>query len=110
MDGFHNTTAAVSGSDPVPVVDLAGTSMSALVFAIPAILSRTGRPAVVIGGLAVVCRLTRPHRVTSDLDTVNRRATGEAPQLQLLVASGASACGVYVDSSPIPGPLRTSAG
>ncbi len=50
--------ADVSGSDPIPVVDLLGTSMSALAFAIPAIVSRTGRQVVVIGGLAVVCRLS----------------------------------------------------
>ncbi len=95
----------MSGSDAIPVVELAGTSMSALAFAIPAILSRTGRPAVVIGGLAVVCRLSRPYRVTSDLDTVNRRAAGEVPQLQLLVASGAEVSGVSGVLVPTPAGL-----
>lgn len=52
----------MSGSTAPPVVDLLGTSMSALVHAIPAIIARTGRPVIVIGGLAVLCRLTRPYR------------------------------------------------
>jgi len=42
------------------VIDLAGTSMSALALAIPAITERTGREVIVVGGLAVICRLTRP--------------------------------------------------
>lgn len=45
--------------------------MSALVAAIPAIALRTGRDVVVIGGLAVVCRLSRPYRATTDLDIVH---------------------------------------
>jgi hypothetical protein len=68
--------------------------MSALALAIPAIASLTGREVVVIGGLAVVCRLTRPYRATSDLDTGNRRGTNEPAQLELLLASGAEASGV----------------
>ena len=94
MAGRQGTWGAVSGSEAAPVIDLRGTSMSALAFAIPAVASRTGREVVVIGGLAVLCRLTRPYRATSDLDTVNRRGTGEAPQLELLLASGAEASGV----------------
>jgi hypothetical protein len=81
MAGHQSTWGAVSGNEPVPVIDLRGTSMSALALAIPAIASRTGREVVVIGGLAVVCRLTRPYRANSDLDTVNRRGTGEPAQL-----------------------------
>ncbi len=68
--------------------------MSALVHAIPAIAARTGREVIVIGGLAVVCRLTHPYRATTDLDTVNRRSGTERSQLQLLLASGAAASGV----------------
>jgi hypothetical protein len=94
MAGHPGTPGAVSGSERVPVIDLRGSSMSALAFAIPAIASRTGREVVVIGGLAVVCRLTRPYRATSDLDTVNRRGTNEPAQLDLLLASGAEASGV----------------
>lgn len=94
MAGLHASSGAVSGNEPVPIVDLLGTSMSALAHAIPVIASRTGREVIVIGGLAVVCRLTRPYRATGDLDTVDRRGTNETPQLQLLLASGAEASGV----------------
>jgi hypothetical protein len=51
---------AVSGSTSMPVVELFGTSMTALVHAVPAIASRTGHDVIVIGGLAVMCRLTQP--------------------------------------------------
>jgi hypothetical protein len=84
----------VSGSSPQPVVDLAGTSMSALVLAIPVIAAHTRREVIVVGGLAVVCRLTHPYRATTDLDTVNRRHTGERAQLELLLMSGATPSGV----------------
>lgn len=84
----------MSGSEPVPVVELVGTSMSGLVQAIPVIAARTGRQVIVIGGLAVVCRLNRPYRATSDLDTVNRRSSTEPAQLELLVSSGAAPSGV----------------
>lgn len=85
----------VSGSGgPLPVIDLVGTSMSGLVQAIPVIAARTGREVIVIGGLAVVCRLNRPYRATSDLDTVNRRSSAEPAQLELLVSSGAERSGI----------------
>lgn len=53
----------------------------------------------VIGGLAVICRLGGGYRVTSDLDTVNRRSAEEPPQLEVLIASGATpsdAAGVII--------------
>jgi hypothetical protein len=68
--------------------------MSALVLAIPVISARTGRDVIIVGGLAVVCRLMRPYRATSDLDTVSRRHHGEPAQLELLLASGAKPSGV----------------
>lgn len=80
----------MSGS---PIVDLAGASMTALVHAIPETQARTGKPVVVIGGLAVICRVSGPHRATSDLDTVNRRRAGEPSQLQVLVTSTGRASG-----------------
>jgi hypothetical protein len=83
----------VSGNDPAIVIDLGGTSMSALALAIPAIAERTGREVIVVGGLAVVCRLTHPYRATSDLDTVNRRHDDEPAQLELLIVSGAERSG-----------------
>ncbi|WP_189030223.1 prevent-host-death protein [Nocardia rhizosphaerihabitans] len=67
--------------------------MTALVHAIPETQARTGKPVVVIGGLAVICRVSGPHRATSDLDTVNRRRAGEPSQLQVLVTSTGRASG-----------------
>lgn len=49
MAGHRGTGGAVSGSERFPVIDLRGSSMSALALAIPAIASRTGREVVVIG-------------------------------------------------------------
>jgi hypothetical protein len=93
-NGRPRIRGIVSGSGaPIPVVDLMGTSMSALVHAIPAATERTGRPIVVIGGLAVICRLATAYRATSDLDTVDRRRTNETAQLELLVRSGAEPSG-----------------
>jgi hypothetical protein len=68
--------------------------MSALALVVPELVRRTGRPVTVIGGLAVTCRLSRPYRSTSDLDTVNRRAAGERPQLEILLAGDAERSGV----------------
>lgn len=92
----------MSGSLPEPTVNLLGTSMAALVHAIPATAARTGRPVIVVGGLAVVCRLSRPYRATSDLDTVARRRVDETAQLELLIASGAEASGVSGALVPTP--------
>ncbi|MEV8509361.1 hypothetical protein AB0368_31645 [Actinoplanes sp. NPDC051475] len=97
----------MSGDDSPTVVDLVGTSMSALALAIPAIAERTGREVIVVGGLAVVCRLTRPYRATSDLDTVNRRHEGEPAQLELLISSGAERSGVSGVLVPtVAGPVQ----
>jgi hypothetical protein len=51
----------------IPVVELVGASMLAIVEAIPEFEARTGRSATVIGGLAVLCRLGTVYRVTGDL-------------------------------------------
>lgn len=72
------------------MVNLAGTAMERLVHAIPRIEAQTARPVVLIGGLAVVCRLGRPHRATADLDTVDRRRDDEPSQLELLLDAGAT--------------------
>ncbi len=76
-----------------PVVDLTGKSMLAIVQAIPELEARTGRKAVVIGGLAVLCRLSTAYRATGDLDTASRRAAGDRPQLDVLIESGESPAG-----------------
>ncbi|HUQ54045.1 hypothetical protein [Lentzea sp.] len=71
------------------MIVLAGRPMTQIVSAIPVVAEQTGRPVVLVGGLAVMCRLTAPYRVTTDLDTVDRRTGEEDSQLQLLVAAGA---------------------
>jgi hypothetical protein len=84
----------VSGNPGPLSVDLTGTAMSALVRAIPATEALTSRPVIIVGGLAVICRLARPYRATSDLDTVNRRRGDEPRQLEVLIANGAQPSGV----------------
>ena len=81
----------MSGSQEVPAVHLLGPGMAALVQAIPIAARATGRP--VVGGLAVLCRLSRPYRATTDLDTVSRLEEGQTGQLELLVAAGATLSG-----------------
>ena len=67
--------------------------MAAIVAAIPVIAQQTGRPVIVVGGLAVLCRLSTPYRATTDLDTVSRLHAGQASQLELLIAAGATPSG-----------------
>jgi len=67
--------------------------MARLVGAIPVIAEQSGRAVVLVGGLAVMCRLPSPYRVTTDLDTVDRRGTADIPQLQLLMSAGATPSG-----------------
>jgi hypothetical protein len=76
-----------------PVVALGGRSMTRLVSAIPVVAERTGRDVVMVGGLAVMCRLSAPYRVTTDLDTVDRLVAGAHSQLELLVSAGATPSG-----------------
>lgn len=75
------------------VVDLGGTSMTTLLSVIPVIAEQTGRAIVLVGGLAVMCRLPTPYRATTDLDTVDRQTAGDQPQLELLIAAGARRSG-----------------
>lgn len=78
--------------DPLTGVTLFGQGTLALLQAIPEVERRLGRPITLVGGLAVLSRLgTAAHRVTTDVDTVNRRASGERGQLEVLLASGATA-------------------
>lgn len=60
--------------------------MSSLVHAINATRELTRQEVTVIGGLAVVCRLSTAHRATNDLDIVDRHGDTQQAQLQLLVA------------------------
>ncbi|HEY2701880.1 MAG TPA: hypothetical protein VGJ45_40945 [Pseudonocardiaceae bacterium] len=77
--------------DERATVQLFGPSMLALVKAIPRIEEVLGRAMVLVGGLAVLSRLGSAYRVTSDVDTANRRADGEPAQLDVLLAHGAKA-------------------
>ncbi len=78
---------------PTPTVALHGPMMAAIVAAIPVTVRDTGRPVIVVGGLAVLCRLSSPYRATTDLDTVSRLLAGQVGQLELLVAAGATPSG-----------------
>lgn len=60
--------------------------MSSLVHAITVTQELTGQEVIVIGGLAVISRLTAAHRATTDLDIVDRPDDIREPQLQLLLA------------------------
>jgi hypothetical protein len=80
-------------SGETPDVVLAGISVTRLVSAIPVIAEQTEREIVLVGGLAVMCRLSTPYRATTDLDTVDRRALTERSQLELLLSAGATPSG-----------------
>jgi hypothetical protein len=67
--------------------------MAAIVSAIPITARDTGRLVIVVGGLAVLCRLSTPYRATTDLDTVSRLQAGQVGQLELLIAAGATPSG-----------------
>lgn len=83
MLGLPTAGGIVSGS----TVTFMGDGMAAVVQAIEDVRILTGQPPVVVGGLAVLCRLTAHHRATTDLDVVDR-LRGHAPQLQLLREAG----------------------
>jgi hypothetical protein len=72
----------VSGSRVI----LAGEAMTAIVQGVLEVRKLTGQPPVVVGGLAVMARLSNPYRVTVDLDVVDR-LLGGAPHLEVLRAT-----------------------
>lgn len=67
------------------LVQLAGEAMTRLVSAIPLVSELTGSPVIVVGGLAVMCRLGTPYRATTDLDTVDVQTPDRRPHLELLL-------------------------
>ncbi|MGH2554164.1 MAG: prevent-host-death protein [Actinomycetota bacterium] len=83
-------------------VSLFGPVMEALVLAVPEVEARTGRPVTLVGGLEVICRLGAAYRATSDLDTANRRSPEQRPQLEILIASGATPQGPSGVRIPTP--------
>jgi len=77
----------VSGSR----VTFIGEAMAAVVQGIAEVRDLIGEPPVIVGGLAVLARLSNPYRATVDLDVVDRML-GVAPQLKVLrSAPGAEA-------------------
>jgi hypothetical protein len=73
--------------------------MMRLVEAIPILQQRVAGPLTLIGGLAVLARLSTPHRATSDIDTA-RRVDGRGPSTVELLLQGdgrlADAVGVVI--------------
>ncbi len=67
-------------------VTFIGNAMAAVVQGVGEVRALIGQPPVVVGGLAVMCRLSRAYRATTDLDVVDR-LLGEIPQLQVLRAA-----------------------
>jgi hypothetical protein len=53
-------------------VSFIGDAMAAVVQGVEEVRTLLGQPPVVVGGLAVMCRLSRPYRATTDLDVVDR--------------------------------------
>ncbi|MCZ4640306.1 MULTISPECIES: nucleotidyl transferase AbiEii/AbiGii toxin family protein [Rhodococcus] len=64
-------------------VTFAGDAMAAVVQGVIEVRSLLGGPPVIVGGLAVLSRLSNPHRATVDLDLVDR-LLGDIPQLEVL--------------------------
>jgi hypothetical protein len=64
-------------------VTFIGDAMAAVVQAVEEVRILLGQPPVVVGGLAVMSRLSRPYRATTDLDVVDRLLSA-TPQLQVL--------------------------
>ena len=67
-------------------VTFIGDAMAAVVQGVEEVRTLIGHSPVVVGGLAVMCRLSNPYRATTDLDVVDR-LLGEVPQLQVLRAA-----------------------
>jgi len=67
-------------------VTFIGNAMAAVVQGVDEVRTLIGHSPVVVGGLAVMCRLSDPYRATTDLDVVDR-LLGETPQLQVLRAA-----------------------
>jgi hypothetical protein len=61
--------------------------MAAVVQGVTEVRVLIGQPPVIVGGLAVLARLSSPYRATVDLDIVDRLA-GAVPHLEVLRASG----------------------
>lgn len=67
-------------------VSFLGDAMTTVIQAIDEVQRLIGAPPVIVGGVAVMCRLSAPHRATTDLDVVDR-LLGTTPQLEVLRAA-----------------------
>lgn len=68
-----------------------GDAMATIARSISEVRALIDTPPVIVGGLAVLARLSRPYRATTDLDIVDR-LRAKAPQLEILrAADGATA-------------------
>jgi len=79
------TGGFVSGSR----VTFVGDAMASVVQGVIEARRLIGHPPVVVGGLAVLSRLSNPYRATVDLDLVDR-LRGESPYLEVLRAAEGS--------------------
>lgn len=84
-----------------------GDSMAAVVQGVIEVQRLIGRPPVIVGGLAVLARLSNPYRATVDLDVVDR-LLGDVPQLEVLrAADGAESVDPAAVLLPTPyGPVK----
>jgi len=72
-----------------PAASSSDRRCSALVEAITIVRGHLPGPLALIGGLAVLARISRPHRATSDLDTARRVAAHEQGTVEMLLAANA---------------------
>lgn len=82
MPGRPANHGLVSGSRATFV----GDGMATIVQGVDEVRRLLGEPPVVVGGLAVLSRLSTPYRATLDLDVVDR-LSGEVSHLEVLRAS-----------------------
>lgn len=67
-------------------VTFVGDAMVSVVQGVIEVSALIGHPPVIVGGLALLSRLSSPYRATVDLDVVDR-LLGEVPQLEVLRAA-----------------------
>lgn len=82
MRGHPMIGGPVSGSR----VTFIGDGMAAVAQGVTEVRALIGQPPVIVGGLAVLARLSNPYRATVDLDVVDR-LRGEVPLLEVLRAA-----------------------
>lgn len=83
MTGRPSNPSPASGDE----VRFVGSAMAGVVQAVDSVTELTGERPVVVGGLAVMCRLGLPHRATTDLDVVDRSRPGRESTLETLRSS-----------------------